>query len=187
MYNICIKRGIDVTVKKVKDFDGYYVTDGGLVYARNYKRTGRIKRLIAQTNEKGYFIVGLAKYGKTIHKKVHRLVAESFIPNPENKPQVNHIDGDKTNNCVKNLEWCTNGENQTHRHSVLKQPGVWLNKCGKEHHSSKPVYQIKDSVIIAEFGSICEAGRKTGIARTAISLCCLGKRGIAGGFCWSYK
>lgn len=61
-----------------------------------------------------YFVIGLRKVGKTHKYLVHRLVAETFIPNPENKPQVNHIDGDVHNNCVENLEWVTNAENTQH-------------------------------------------------------------------------
>ena len=62
----------------------------------------------------GYLQVALQKHKKRKDEKIHRLVAEAFIPNPENKPQVNHLDGNKLNNYYKNLEWCTNGENQIH-------------------------------------------------------------------------
>lgn len=65
-------------------------------------------------DSKGYLRVAIWKNGKQHTYKVHRLVADAFIPNPENKPQVNHIDGNKQNNNVENLEWCTNQENQIH-------------------------------------------------------------------------
>lgn len=65
-----------------------------------------------------YYVVGISLNGFQEHKYIHRLVAETFIPNPENKPQVNHIDGDKTNNCVDNLEWVTASENTRHAHDI---------------------------------------------------------------------
>ena len=72
------------------------------------------KILKPSTISKGYKGITLTKEGKRYPKKVHRLVAMAFIPNPYNKSQINHIDCNKANNCVENLEWCTNGENQKH-------------------------------------------------------------------------
>ena len=95
--------------KTIIGYDGLYqVTSSGRIFSlRNNKF------LILSPDSKGYLRVQLFNHGKRTYK-VHRLVAQTFIPNPENKPQVNHIDGNKKNNCVANLEWCTNQENQTH-------------------------------------------------------------------------
>ena len=81
---------------------------------------------------KGYYRVRLKINGKTIPCSIHRLVALAFIPNPDNKPQVNHINGDKTDNSVENLEWMTNSENQLHSY----QNGLTPNK-GEGHNKSK--------------------------------------------------
>lgn len=91
----------------------YQVDIEGNVYNT---RTGHKKRLIKQRS--GYFYVELFKNNKAKRYLVHRLVAKAFIPNPENKPQVNHKDGNKTNNHVSNLEWVTNSENQLHAFSM---------------------------------------------------------------------
>jgi hypothetical protein len=95
--------------KSVKDYDNYEVSNLGKV--RN-KKTGRI--LKAHCNG-GYLIVGLSYKGKTRSHRVHQLVALAFIDNPENKPQVNHIDKDGTNNKLSNLEWCTSAEDAAHK------------------------------------------------------------------------
>ena len=95
-----------------KDIEGYEelyrVNPNGRV--RGIKRG----KDLAHANNGYYKFVGLCKNGKSKYMYVHRLVALSFIPNPKNKPEVNHIDGDKSNNYVDNLEWCTTKENCSH-------------------------------------------------------------------------
>lgn len=95
--------------KPIKNFKNkYYVSDTGLI------KNNKDKLLTPRPNKKGYLRVDLWKNNKKKHYRVHRLVAMAFIPNPQNKPQVNHKDGNKQNNCVDNLEWCTNEENRKH-------------------------------------------------------------------------
>lgn len=89
------------------EYDNYLISESGHVY-----RKGR--KLSAWQSKKGYLRVCLSISGKTISRPVHRLVAQTYIPNPENKPEVNHKDTNKTNNSVSNLEWATNEENVEH-------------------------------------------------------------------------
>lgn len=103
--------------KDIKGYEGLYqVSNYGKVKRLEHKECNSIQevrilpeRILKQTfNFRGYLKVGLSKDNKTKHVFVHRLVAGAFIDNPNNYPQVNHKDEDKTNNCVDNLEWCTN-------------------------------------------------------------------------------
>lgn len=173
---------------RIKDFPGYYITDEGDVYSRqtdkHHNSEGRIKKLKPFKSRNNYMIANLNKGGKQHHKLVHRLVAEAFIPNPHNKREVNHIDGDTLNNCVKNLEFCTKSENELHKYRIL-------GKChylGKENWNSKKILQIKDGCIINKFDCIRDAERTTGIKNTNISACCKNKKGYrsAGGYQWEY-
>ena len=174
---------------QIKDFPDYYATDSGDIYSRNYERTGRIKKLILVKGNTGYLRVCLHKNKKQFNKSVHRLVAKAFIPNPENKPYINHKNGIKTDNRVENLEWCTQSENSKHAYRILGRvpPCPTKGKFGKDNPLSKKIIQIKDGVVIAEFCGINDAERATGIKRQNISQCCRGIRKSAFGYQWKYK
>lgn len=98
-------------MKELKDFPGYFITEDGKVYSTKYNK---LKELKLFKNTKGYYMISLFNNGKKIHKLVHRLVAETYIPNPDNLPEVNHKDENKTNNHASNLEWITHHKNIIH-------------------------------------------------------------------------
>lgn len=143
-----------------------------------------------QISTRGYYQVLLSKCNGDVKMfSVHRLVAEAFIPNPENKPEVDHIDGDKTNNKVENLRWVTHKENCNNPNT--KRDGEqhhFYGKCGKLNPTSKAVLQYtKDGVFVAEYESESIAKQITGIDNRHIGECCLGKRKTAGKHMWRYK
>lgn len=106
--------------KDIKGYEGYYqVSNLGRVKSNGNRSNHKTEKLLSlNKNSKGYLRVMLYRECKYKSFFVHRLVAEHFIPNPLNLPQVNHLDCDKTNNCVSNLEWCTNRENTIHSYRM---------------------------------------------------------------------
>lgn len=152
-------------MKDIKGYEGLYaITSCGKVWS--YKSQ---KFLKPGDNGIGYLKVGLWKEGKTKYRFVHRLVAEAYIPNPENKTDVNHKNEIKTDNYVNNLEWTTHKENMNYGTRIAK--------------ISKAVYCEELS---KEFSSAYEAARQLGLSQSGITMCCRGNRKTCGSYHWRY-
>lgn len=161
----------------VVGFEGLYkVSENGIIYTFS-NRNGKYNYPLRQNCDKdGYKYVKLFKNGKYHNARVNRVVAQAFIPNPKNKPIVNHIDFDRTNNCVSNLEWTTGKENV--QHSV--KAGRYNNTNGKEvicvdKNGNKKIYP-----------SIAEASRQTGLSYSSIFRICTGIKEKVKGYIFSY-
>jgi len=178
-------------MEKWKDIEGYegiyQVSNTGKVISldrivlRNNKFPIRQKgKEISQGKRSGYKVVQLQKNDIRKGFQVHRLVAQTFIPNPQNKPQVNHIDGNKLNNNVDNLEWTTPSENIIHAldnglSSRIRPNNIQVLQFDKELN------------FVRDYVSINEADRVTKVGRANIRRCCLGEYKQAGGYIWKYK
>lgn len=130
-----------------------------------------------------YKVVHLWKDGKYTTKGVHRIMAEAFVPNPNNFPVVNHKDEDGTNNLLSNIEWCDKSYNASYGSSPSK-----ISKAFKGRASEKriPVQQLKNGLIVGEYPCAGDAEKATGISMANIRLVCRGKRKLAGGYAWRY-
>lgn len=172
--------------KLIQDFPNYRIREDGVVESCYKYKTNipcDVWREVQHIydNSCGYMIVTLCHEGVRKNKRVHRLLAEAFIPNPSNKAHINHIDGVKLNNSLDNLEWATPKENTNH--------AIKMGLCDPAAHSRREIVQLdKDTkAVIVAFPSIHEAGRTTGIACQNIWKVCDGRRKTAGGFAWAYK
>lgn len=165
--------------------DLYAVSNMGVVKSKDrrvfnklgfdYTRKGRLNK---QTISNGYYVSRLRSEGISLSVKTHRIIAMAFIPNPENKPYVNHIDGNKLNNSISNLEWCTASENIRHAFRLGLQ---------NSNHIIRGVVQL-DLLgnEIKSFLSQTEAGLELGLNHSGIGMCCRGELKTSGGFKWMF-
>lgn len=174
----------------------YGVDLDGVIYSlRNNAGNRRAIPMPIRTKQtrEGYFTCGVYQdtdAGVTRHSMfVHRLVALAYIPNPDDKPQVNHLDGDKGNNAPTNLEWVTAQENANHAYALgLRTPGIGIykGKFNEEHPKSRAIRQLTlDGQVIREFPSAQEA-RRHGFSQGNISSVIAGLRKTHKGFRWEF-
>jgi hypothetical protein len=158
-------------VKDIPGYDGRYrISSEGKVYRHDGAE------LRGNVNSYGYHVVSLMKQGKKTDCKVHRLVAIAFLPNPHGYECVNHIDGDKLNNDVSNLEWCTKGHNNRHARETLNLD-----------FSEKPVCQMDENGnVIALWRNAGTAATIAGYSDLQIRQCCRGTAQSANGYSWKY-
>jgi hypothetical protein len=163
----------NITWYPIERFEGLYsINKNGDVLSL---RAGNI--LAQSFNTYGYKQVGLFKNRASRVAPIHRLMAETFIPNPNNYDCVNHKDGNKLNNSIENLEWCTKAQNNQHaRESGLHRGGGM----------KKPVLKLRDGEVISEYPSVVEAS-KDGYSINAIYSCVSGYQIQHAGFNWKYK
>lgn len=167
-------------MKQIEGYDYLIDTEGNI----KSLLTGKMLKLTVFKN--GYKCVSLRRDMKTIKHYVHRLVAQTFIPNPENKRTVNHKDGNTLNNRIDNLEWHTDSEQQYHAYDTLGRIGGMKGK--KNTTSFVAIQQFNMSgELIAEYAAIKLAVIATGIERRAIGNCINGKTKSSGGFIWKKK
>lgn len=162
-----------------KDIDGYegkyQVSSLGRIKSASWHNGATERLLKLRLDRRGYPTCFLYKDGQRKQLSVHRVVANTFIPNPHNKPQVNHINGEKSDNRVKNLEWCTNRENQDHASdSDLK-------------HTVKVLQLDMNGNLVKEWSSMAKAANALRVTRASIFSCCTGKAKSCKNYIWKYK
>lgn len=169
--------------KDIEGYEGLYqVSNFGRVKSLNKYHHKREQILKPNLKSDGYYETSLSKNSKPKWVRTHRLVAQAFIPNPENKPQINHKDGNKLNNCIENLEWVTNKENIDHAIAMGLEK---LN--GHENPNAKPVDQYDlDGNFIRHWKCIKYASEELKIHQSKISMVCNNHSKTAGGYIWKF-
>ena len=173
----------DEVWKDIPDYEGLYqVSNLGRVKSLNKYHHKKEQILKNRITKDGYYETVLCKKGKMSFFRTHRLVAIAFIPNLLNKPQINHKDGNKLNNNVKNLEWCTLQENKEHAIKMGLQD-FW----GKKNPKAKAVNQYdKNGNFIKRYDTLRQAMYETGVLENKISMVCNKHQKTAGGYKWEF-
>lgn len=168
--------------KDIKGYEGLYkISNTGKVLSL---RTGKIRATCV--NNSGYEITHLYKDAVDTSCTIHKLVAQAFVPNPNNFPEINHLNENKVDNRAENLEWCSRRYNQVYSGNIEKWTKAGA--LGSKAKKSKRVYQFTlEGDFIKEWFSAREAQAELGIKRTGIGKCCLGKYKQCGGFLWSFQ
>lgn len=170
--------------KDVKGYEGkYQVSNTGKVLSLNYHREGYPNLLTLKTNSDGYKYVGLCKNNKVKTHRIHRLVAEHFLPlNLNPSLQINHKDEDKSNNNVNNLEWVTPKQNTNYGTCVKRRSQTVKLTGSRRNNNGKKIICVDTGEV---YGSISEASKFTGIKRTTIrSSCKSGRKTRASKYLW---
>ena len=182
-----------------KDIKGYFgkyqISNKGNIRSFSKWSNGRIlKGGLTKGNPNPYRFIALVGSGRKDikHKYIHRLVAEAFIDNPNNLPEVNHIDGNTLNNNVENLEWCTHHQNMIHASNMGTLSKGQDARKGSNHPRAKAVLQLtKNGELVREWGSVNQIMRETGIPASYIFKCCNPEKypheKSAYGYKWRYK
>lgn len=191
--------GETIQWKTVEGFELYEISNTGQIRSKDrvitngfgtFTKKGRNLKPI--DNGKGYLKINLIQNGKSKREYIHRLVAFAFIPNPENKPLINHIDNNPMNNNAINLEWCTHQENTD-----------WMNKQGRARRTNEwleNLHKAQKETYVAVVGENIKTGekiyfsklndvKKAGFQPSCVCYCCKGKRGMAQhkGYRWKYE
>ena len=178
--------------KDIKGYEGLYkVSDCGRIKSLKKKVGFYFRKEIILCNckqQRGYLAVNLSKNGKAKRFLVHRLVATAFIDNPKKLKQINHIDGNKNNNSINNLEWCTASENISHAFKLgLNHQRPPIN-YGKLNANSKKVAQFDLNMnLLKNWDCIMDVTRELKIDNSQICKCCKGIFKSAGGYIWRYR
>lgn len=166
----------------------YEISDFGEVKSLNYNHTGKEKILAKKLHRSGYDTVMLCKNAEKKNKSIHILVAQAFVDNPQRKPQVNHKDGNKHNNCAENLEWVTASENIKHSFDVLGKQPINKGRLGKSHYAAKPIYQYSlDGTLVKAWDCVSDAAREIGCKPCQILNNVKGRNRTCHGYMWRYE
>ena len=167
---------------KIEGFSNYSVSDNGMI-----RNDNSLKILKNRKAGAGYCKVTLCENKEHTDKYVHRIVADAFIPNIDNKPEINHIDGNKRNNSVNNLEWVTSSENKNHLYNYLDSSDLRrkysLMRKGENNAAARKVIRIEDNKI---YSTITEAANDIGVHRMCVSDVCRGIQKTSKGYHYTY-